>query len=142
MNFTEIHQYVTMSARKVICVFREKLEKTDLFVMSIYVSRRGEQYEISVEFDLISMVDDGEGCQWRSAAMELEVLVKLLENFIGKKISDWENVSKTGKYDFVDALPDREIVKEQAAAFKSTRCGENLLPMGFTWKLTPFESND
>lgn len=141
MDAKEIENYVSLGSRRTICVFRDRLADIDLYVMSIYITGKPGNYSVSVEFDPVSMVDEGEGWKWRSEPMQLEKIIELLEKFIGKDIAEWENVTKSGRLEYFTCDPDELANKEQYAAFEAIRFGEMKLPTGFAWRITPFDMN-
>jgi hypothetical protein len=133
MDANEIEHYVSLGSHRVCCVYRERLPDIDTYAMSIYVTGSPGQYGVSVEFDPIAMIDEGEGWIWRSEPMSLIHIIELLEKFTGQAIADWENVTKTGKLDCFTCHLDEPVAAEHTVAFKAIRFGEDRLPPGFIW---------
>ena len=133
MDANEIEHYVSLGSHRVCCVYRERLADIDTYAMSIYVTGGPGHYGVSVEFDPIAMVDEGEGWIWHSEPMALPAIIGLLEKFTGQPIADWENVTKTGKLDCFTCHLDEPVQREHGLAFKAIRFGEDRLPQGFAW---------
>lgn len=130
----EIANYIASGSRSLVCVFRETLEAIGLFVVSFYIMGKPGAYVLSVEFDPIDMVDDGEGWIWQSEPMELTKLIGILEEHLKAPIDDWENITKSGRLSFSDKEIDSEEYRVQEEIFKSElRFGEVLLPEGIVW---------
>ncbi|UOD30892.1 hypothetical protein INH39_03925 [Massilia violaceinigra] len=139
MDVEEIEKYVSLGSRRTICAYRERLPDIDLYVMSIYITGKPGNYSVSVEFDPVTMVDEGEGWMWHSESMQLEKIIELLEKFNGKDISEWENVTKSGRLEYFTCESNDLVSKEQDSAFEAIRFGEKRLPEGFVWRTTPFD---
>jgi hypothetical protein len=138
MTIEEIENYVATGSRSLVCVFRDTLDALGLFVVSFYIMGKSGAYVLSVEFDPIDMVDDGEGWIWQSEPMELSKLVGIIEQHLKAPISDWDNVTKSGQLSFHDKEIDNEQYRAQEKIFKSElRLGEVLLPGGIVWKNRP-----
>jgi hypothetical protein len=138
MTIEEIVNYIATGSRSMVCVFRETLETLGLFVVSFYIMGKPAAYVLSVEFDPIDMVDDGEGWIWQSEPMELSKIVGIIERHLKVPVSDWDNVTKTGKLSFHDQEIDNEQYQFQEKIFKSElRLGEVLLPDGIVWEKRP-----
>ncbi|MEW5251573.1 hypothetical protein [Microbulbifer discodermiae] len=134
MTVDEIANYVKSGSRSLVCIFREKLERLNLFVISFYIMGKPNAYILSVEIDPIDMVDDGEGWVWQSEPMDMTKLVGILERHLNLPLSDWENVTKSGRLSFCEEEIDNDCYQEQEVVFKNElRCGEVLLPGGIFW---------
>ncbi|NHZ99753.1 hypothetical protein [Massilia sp. CCM 8734] len=134
MDPKEIESYVSLGSRRTVCVYRERLTDINLYVISVYISGKPGNYCVSVEFDPITMVDEGEGWKWRSEPMKLEPIIGLLEEFIGKDIAEWENATRSARFEYFTCDADDRENKEQDAAFAAIRFGEERLPPGFVWR--------
>jgi hypothetical protein len=138
MTIEEIANYIATGSRSLVCIFRETLETLGLFVVSFYIMGKHGAYILSVEFDPIDMVDDGEGWIWQSEPMELSKLVGIIEQYLEMPISDWENITKTGRLAFHDKVIDNEEYQAQERIFTNElRFGEVLLPCGVVWVNRP-----
>ncbi|MBR9729633.1 hypothetical protein ACFOD0_15295 [Shewanella intestini] len=138
MTLDEITKYITTGSRSLVCVFRERLEAIGLFVVSFYIMGKPGSYVLSVEFDPIDMVDDGEGWVWHSRPMAMTALVDVLERHLGIDLTGWENVTKSGRLSFFDGEIDNELYQQQESRFKTEfKLGKTLLPKGIVWEKTP-----
>ena len=138
MTIEEITKYVSTGSRSLVCVFREQLEKLSLLVVSFYIMGKPGEYVLSVEFDPVDMVDDGEGWVWHSQPMDMMTLINVLEQHLKCPISDWENVTKSGRLSFYDEDVDNNLYQQQENMFKGDiKLGEVLLPKGVTWAKRP-----
>ena len=134
MTVDEIANYIMSGSRSLVCIFRERLEKLDLFVLSFYIMGKPGAYVLSVEIDPINMVDDGEGWVWKSKPMDITKLIKILEKHLNSPLEDWENVTRSGRLSFCEEEIDNLLYQSQEAIFKNDlRFGENLLPEGILW---------
>jgi len=134
MTIDEIVNYISSGSRSLVCIFREQLEKLGLFVVSFYIMGKLGSYVLSVEFDPVDMVDDGEGWVWHSEPMDMMKLVNTLEKHMNLSIENWENITKSGRLSFYDDEIDNDVYREQEEIFKSDlRFGEVLLPKGIAW---------
>lgn len=135
MTLDEIKQYITTGSNSLVCVFRERLEELELFVVSFYIMGKPGSYVLSVEFDPIDMVDDGEGWVWHSGPMTMTTLVDVLEQHLGADLRDWENVTKSGHLSVFNDEIDNEAYQQQESRFKTDlKLGETLLPKGVIWE--------
>lgn len=134
MTKFEVENYVQMSSQGVICVHRERCQGAELIVKSIYITGKPGAYVVRIEFDPITMIEDGEGWVWHSVPKSIEDVVDLLVNHFQSPLEDWENVTKSGKllHDHYDL--NLSGYKEDEERFKS-ECllGELYLPKGFDW---------
>jgi hypothetical protein len=102
MNEKEIKSYCDLN--RAICVYRKRVKKAQFIVQSIYIHSDGSSdYRISVKFDPMEYVDQGEGYQYISKGASLEKIILVLEEFSGEPMSDWENFTKTGRVPFYDS---------------------------------------
>jgi hypothetical protein len=139
MNIEEIKNYIATGSRSAVCVFRECVQNAPSIVMSFYLTGRPGAYVLSVEFDPIDVIDDGEGWVWQAKPMELLVIVGLLEVHFQMSLSLWENVSRTGKLSFCDEDVDTVERKEDNQIFiTQLELGKTLLPAGFNWIKSPY----
>lgn len=138
MTIDEVTNYVTTGSRSLVCIYREVLEELGFFVMSFYIMGKPGRFVLSVEFDPIDMVDDGDGWIWQSEPMELPALIWLIERYMNKPIADWENVTKSGRLSFYEEDIDQAKYIEQEKVFKSNlKLGKLLLPEGLVWSKCP-----
>lgn len=136
MTIDEIANYIASGSRSLVCIFREKLEKLGLFVMSFYITGKPGAYVLSVEVDPIDMVDNGEGWVWQSEPMDMIKLVNVLEQHLKSPLEDWENVTKSGRFSFYEGEVDNDLYQEQEIIFKKDlKYGETLLPEGVSWAI-------
>jgi hypothetical protein len=134
MTVDEIVNYIMSGSRSLVCIFRKKLERLDLFVLSFYIMGKSDAYVLSVEIDPIDMVDDGEGWIWQSKPMDMTKLINVLEEHLDSPLEDWENVTKSGRLSFCEEEIDNDLYQEQEVIFKNDlRFGEVLLPAGLLW---------
>lgn len=134
MKIEEILNYVNTGSRSLVCIFREQLERLSLFVMSYYIMGKPGAYVLSVEFDPIDMVENGEGWVWQSQPMDMTALINILEQHLGRPVDDWENVTKSGRLSFHDDGIDNNLYQQQESIFKcEMKLGESLLPNGLVW---------
>ncbi|SHO57815.1 hypothetical protein [Vibrio quintilis] len=134
MTVDEIVNYIMSGSRSLICITREKLERLDLFVLSLYIMGKPGAYVLSVEIDPIDMVDDGEGWIWQSKPMDMTKLINVLEEHLDSPLEDWENVTKSGHLSLCEEEIDNDLYQEQEVIFKNDlRFGEVLLPAGIIW---------
>lgn len=140
MTSEEIINYVATGSSRSVCVFRERLEGLSLLVMSFYIMGKPSAYVLSVEFDPIDMINYGEGWVWLSTPMELDKIVTLLEKHLDLPVSDWENITKSGKLSFYDDEIDNDQYRDQEKVFKGElQLGSRVLPKGFDWQRKPSE---
>ncbi len=138
MTLNEIDNYINFSSQKSVCIFRNKLEHAPLLVTSFYIMGGPLTYILSVEFDPIDMIDNGEGWVWHSVPMELEKLVSLLEEHFNLPIDKWENVTQSGRLSFFDGEIDSSLYFEHEEMFIDTLLlGKTLLPEGISWQEKP-----
>ena len=138
MTVDEIESYISTGSRSQICIFREKLKNLDLFVVSFYISGKPSGYVISIEFDPIDMVDDGEGWVWQSEPMHIDNLIAKFESHLGVDISHWENVTKSGRLSVFDCDIDNSVYQDQETIFKEEKLlGRSLVPKGVVWTKRP-----
>ncbi len=138
MTIEEIVNYITTGSKSLVCVFREQLEGLNLLVMSFYIMGKPDAYVLSVEFDPIDMVDDGEGWVWHSQPMDMTTLINSLEQHLKCSINGWENITKSGRLSFYDDDVDNDLYQQQEYAFKhELKLGEALLPKGVVWAKRP-----
>lgn len=145
MNFEEIKKYVQLSSMNSICVHRDRVSnELDEIIMSVTISsgNNRELFELWIEFDPITMVGEGDGWQWRTTGMELKVLVGILEEYLNQSLSDWDNVTKSGKLENYDGeLFDTEDIQGDLFEEKYDSGFKLLpeLPDGVSWWLRPYK---
>lgn len=134
MTKDEITNYVQTSSRGVICVHREQSPGAELIVKSVYITGKPDAFVVSLEFDPITLVEEGEGWIWHSKAKPLDEVIALLEKGLKLSLADWENVTKTGRllHDHYDL--DLTNYKKDEDKFKTVhQFGEVFLYEGFEW---------
>ena len=93
-----------------MCVFRKRVKKAQFVIQSIYINKgAAKSYRVDVEFDPMTMVNQGDSIRWTAEVDELDDLVQAIEVFSGIGIEEWENYTKSG---FVP-LYDSEIVSNE-----------------------------
>lgn len=139
MNKSEIINYIELGKSGKICIYRSILLKDPTSVMSIYLVRNRKLgdlgYRAFIEFDPIDLVDQGEGLEWKSNYMALDSLIALLEEYLEKDMSDWENINKSGYLDFYEG-PIEPIDESKLEGLSIIEHYRSLLPQNesFTWK--------
>jgi hypothetical protein len=138
MTIEEIVNYITTGSKSLVCIFREQVEGLSLLVMSFYIMGKPGAYILSVEFDPIDMVDDGEGWVWHSQPMDMTTLINTIEQHLKRPIDDWENITKSGRLSFYDDDVDNDLYQQQEYTFKrEMKLGETILPKGLVWVKRP-----
>jgi len=137
MTKDEIKSHCSVGYDGSVCIYRKRVKKAQFVVQSIYICGGvDEGYEVQVEFDPMSMIEEGEGLRYRSEAESLDKIVDSLEEFISLPINDWENFTKSGNAPFYDS---EEITSEHyqsswAALTARYNDGRSLLPKGLVFK--------
>ena len=138
MRTEEIESYIAMGSRSLVCIYREQLESLHLLVISFYIMGKPDAYVLSVEFDPIDKVDDGEGWIWHSEPMAIDRLKNCLEKHLNVDADDWENITKSGKLSFFDDDIDSELYQKQELFFTGKfQLGKPLLPKDVVWVKRP-----
>lgn len=138
MTNEEIENYILTGSRSLVCIFREQLKGLDLLVMSFYLMGKPGAYVLSVEFDPVDMVDNGEGWIWHSEYMSIGDIVYIVERHLNIAVRDWENITRTGRLSLYDAEVDNALYHEQENIFKNELgFGQLLLPKGVVWAKRP-----
>jgi len=135
MNTQEIEKYCSVGHG--VCIYRKRVKKAQFIVQSIYVSGGNNgKYFIQVEFDPMTMLEQGEGLNYCSEGKELENIIVVLEEFAGSKISEWENYTKTGNAPFYDSekITDQHYQDSWAILSSKYENGKSLLPKGLDFK--------
>jgi len=138
MTIDEITNYIAVGSQSLVCIFREQIERLNLFIESFYIMGKPGAYVLSVEFDPIDMVDEGEGWIWHSEPMDITELVNILERDLDKPVEKWENVTKLGHLSSCDEEIDNDLYLQQEEIFRNElKMGEALLPKGIVWNKRP-----
>ena len=138
MDIDEIKRYLKNSSQLRICVFRGLLEDTETIVKSIYIAGVPEKSVVKVEFEPLTMVNQGEGWSWQSSPMILEKNIKLLEVLFENSLENWVNYSaRYCELESADYLDTNRYKLDEQYFLKFTNKGEKFLPYGFIWELTP-----
>lgn len=135
MNIDEIKSHCSVGSG--VCVYRKRVKKAQFIVQSIYIyGGSNDLYEVQIEFDPMSMLEEGDGLNYRSKKAELETIVKSLENFIGLSITEWENFTKTGNAPFYDSdeITSDHYQKSWDVLTSKYDDGKLLLPEGLVFK--------
>ena len=134
MDLDEIRKYCGFSGS--VCVYRKRVKKAQFIVQSMNIFlARGVGYELNAEFDPMTLVDQGEGVRWSSDASPLEAIVEAMEQFSGRPIDEWENITKTAYVPHYDG--EGVTVAHYQASWdrlaEKYDNGKALLPDGLRW---------
>lgn len=138
MDRKEIYSYLGG-----VCVYRQRVKQAQFVVQSISILRDSHtKYHVSVEFDALSLVDQGEGLRWGAGCDDLDLIIASLEAFIKKPVSEWTNHTQLGLQPYYDS----EIVtlEHYHSSWKvleqKYQNGKLLLPKGLQFELqTPVD---
>ena len=124
-----------------VCVYRKRLKKAQFIVQSITILG-SKRYSVSVEFDVLRMVDHGEGIRWGADCDDMDLIISSLESFIKKPVSEWTNHTKLGWYDYYDSeiVTDEHYQNSLEVFAEKYQYGKLLLPKGLQFTLqTPVD---
>lgn len=111
MKIEEIEKYINFGSTGDICVYREILfPELPHLVESIYITG---SYLITVEFDSLNEVDNGDGWRWQSSQLAISTVIEVLEKFMGEQIDNWENISRSGKLLYSDINLDADLSSQE-----------------------------
>lgn len=116
-----------------MCVYRKRVKKALCLVQLIYIfGNESKSYIAPVEFDLMSMVEAGEGITYQSKPVELSTLVRCIEAFSNSPINERENFTRSGKAPFYDSEDITAEHYQKSWSVLSDRYdnGRSLLPSG------------
>lgn len=137
MDRKEIHSFIGG-----VCVFRKRIKKDQFVVQSISILPTPTTYHVSVEFDPLSMVDQGGGFRWGADSDDLDSIIESLEAFIKKPLSEWTNYSRIGLQPYYDSeIVTNEHYQNSWQVFASKyQHGKPLQPKGLQFVLqTPID---
>lgn len=143
MLIEDIVRYINMGKDLSICVYREKLQELDIIILSIYIISKGNNgYALQVVFDPVGMIDFGEGWVWETSSISIGTAISVVERFSGKSLSEWENISKTGKLEELVLELGRDEIRRQNKEFIHNYKGGKMhlpsLPQSACWEVTPY----
>jgi len=135
MDRKEIHSTVGG-----VCVYRKRIKKAQFVVQSIYIlpyTTTHTTYHVSVEFDALSLVDQGDGIRWGAQSDDLELIIESMQSFIGKPLSEWTNHAGEGVQHYYDSkIVTHEHYQNSWKVFREKYLnGKLLLPKGLGFKL-------
>jgi hypothetical protein len=135
MDRKEIHSYVGG-----VCVYRKRIKKAQFIAQSIYIlpyTNSHTTYHVSVEFDPLTLVDQGDGVRWGTNTDDLDSIIASLESFIQKPLSEWTNHRRLGLQPYYDSeIVTNEHYQNSWAVFREKyQYGKLLLPKGLQFKL-------
>jgi hypothetical protein len=126
-----------------VCVYRKRIKKAQFVVQSISILHpTPTTYHVMVEFDPLSMVDQGEGFRWGADSDDLDLVIASLESFIQKPLSEWTNYTRIGLQSYYDSeIVTNEHYQESWKVFEQKyQHGKLLLPKGLQFELqTPID---
>lgn len=125
MDKNEIERYLTVSRNRCIIVDRKLLDKYDLCVRDTVIM---DHNKIKIEINNYGYEDGGIDYYFQYS--DLDAIIKSLEAFLGKPISEWINVNKDGYYP--DLIKDEDNKKPSFAEDFLTDSID--LPQGFESK--------
>lgn len=122
-----------------VCVYRKRIKKAQFVVQSISILPFPTTYHISVEFDLSTTVEQGEGIRWGADSDDLELIVESLESFSKQPLSEWTHQTRIEFYD--SEIVTREHYRSSLQVFADKyQHGKLLLPKGLQFVLqTPVD---
>lgn len=135
MTKEEIESYCAVSFG--VCVYRKRIKKAQFIVQSIYIyGRKAEKYGVAVDFDPMSMIDEGEGYPYYFKPEPLIKVIDSIELFCGRGIAEWENFTKTGRAPYYDSEEVTNEHHQKSWLVFSTKYedGKLLFPPGLTIK--------
>lgn len=135
MDRKEIHSTVGG-----VCVYRKRIKKAQFVVQSIYIlpyTRVHTTYHVAVEFDALTLVEQGDGVRWGTESNDLDSIIESLESFIKKPLSEWTNHMGIGVEPFYDSeIVTNEHYQSSWKVFgEKYRNGKLLLPKGLQFEL-------
>lgn len=136
MDKREIDSYCHNSGG--VCVYRKRIKKAQFLVQSIYIRRQTyTSYYISVDFDPLEMVDEGEGIRWGAISDNLDFIIENLELFVKKPVSEWTNYTRMGLQPYyASKIVTHEHYQNSYKVFdEKYKNGKLLLPKGLQFKL-------
>ncbi|MFC4314070.1 hypothetical protein ACFPN2_33665 [Steroidobacter flavus] len=137
MDRKEIHSTVGG-----VCVYRKRIKQAQFIVQSIYLlpyTRGHTTYHVSVEFEPLTLVEQGEGVRWGTSSDDLESIIQGLESFIQKPLGEWTHQTKIEFYD--SEIVTNEHYQNSWNVFRDKyQNGKLLLPKGLQFTLqTPLD---
>ena len=130
MDVNEIIQYVELSSAKSVIIDRN-LMKNYLGYVRESVIMNG--FVVRLEFNVYN--HEYGGLKFYFKYTDYKALILSLEDYLGKKIENWENISKSGFYPFLKDYPDIEI---SSKALKHDFLNDKLvLPKNYLEKSLP-----
>jgi hypothetical protein len=135
MDRKEIHSTVGG-----VCVYRKRIKKAQFVVQSIYIlpyTRIHTTYHVAVEFEPLTLVEQGDGVRWGADSNDLDPIIESLESFIKKPLSEWTNHAGTGLQNFYDSeIVTNEHYQNSWRVFREKyQQGKLLLPKGLQFEL-------
>ncbi|WP_027710189.1 hypothetical protein [Zooshikella ganghwensis] len=138
MTLDEVEKYISNGSRSQVCIMRKPVDGLSLLIMSFYIMGKPGSYILSVEFDPIDLVDQGEGWIWHSYPMSIDALTNIIEQHLNSPIKEWENITKSGLLSVYDEeINNEQYLKEESVFIDDLRFGEVLLPLNLSWKKKP-----
>jgi len=142
MDREEIIRYIETSRNKSVIVERSLLDEYRQYVREIVITKEDT---IRIEFNTYNQ--EYGGLTFFFKYLNFDMLISSLEKYLNKEVKNWENISKTGYYPFLDEKPDKnESERDLEEDFISDNIKlpdnyvEKILPDGY-WKTLYCESH-
>jgi hypothetical protein len=121
-----------------VCVYRKRIKQAQFIVQSISILRDTRTgYHVSVEFDPLTLVDQGDGIRWGAGSDDLDLIIGCLESFSKKPLSEWTNHTRLGLQTYYDSeIVTHEHYQNSWKVFREKyQNGKLLLPKGLPFEL-------